>query len=394
MALEEETEEKSYVLNPWTLHYLDHTLEQEYTSSDATRLGARLLPLIFLVVPFLLLFALLELVGVVGSLVRWPGILCLVLVLVILAVTVNRAPRLAEPGLVLALVVATVIPLAHIHSDADLAPFLPGLCIVILLTQFVGLKFLHGVVASLSLLLLVTLALLSTDVQLSQLADAMLFLIPGLLVAGVAGYASDKQKRELFAHLKRIDAERSAHEQMALHDPLTGLPNRNLLRERMAQSVARARRSHGRFAVLFVDLDDFKSVNDSYGHAVGDRVLKEIAGNLLLQVRGEDTVARLGGDEFVVLSEQVQDTGSARIAAERIAAAVAKPIVISAGKRADTIHVTVTASIGIALCPNDGDSLEKLINRADEAMYHAKRDGKDTTRFFEPGSRVAGNSDS
>ncbi len=389
MALEA-TEIKSYALNPWTLHYLDRNLEQEYSAGNAPRLGATLIPLLFLVIPFLILVVLLEMTGIIKSLVSWPSAAGLATALVLLAVIVTRAPRFVEAGLIVTLVVATAIPLVHISSDADLTLFMPGLCIVILLSNFVGLKFLHGVITSVLLLALVVMTLASADVRLALLADAMLFLIPGLLVASVAGYSSDKQKRELFAHLKQIDAERSANEQMALHDPLTGLPNRNLLRERMEQSVARARRSHGRFAVLFIDLDDFKSVNDSYGHAVGDRVLKDIADNLLEQVRSEDTVARLGGDEFVVLSEHVQDTASAQIAADRISTAVSKPIVIRTGKRADTIHINVTGSIGISLCPNDGDTLEQLINRADEAMYSAKRGGKDTTRFFDANTGTEG----
>ncbi len=153
----------------------------------------------------------------------------------------------------------------------------------------------------------------------------------------------------------------------ALHDSLTNLPNRRLLRDRLDTALARAHRSTSTVAVLFIDLDRFKDVNDSFGHDVGDEVLVSVAGGIHAALRSSDTVARLGGDEFVVVCEDVTDEADIVALAERILAHVGRPVDASGRS------VSVTASIGIAIAGSRAESGEELIRLADVAMFQAKR---------------------
>jgi len=155
----------------------------------------------------------------------------------------------------------------------------------------------------------------------------------------------------------------------AFHDPLTGLPNRLLLTDRFRQTVLSARRTASRFAVLMLDLDGFKQINDVMGHAIGDAVLQQVAQRLSAVVRESDTVARLGGDEFLLLLGTAERDGGAEGIAKRVLRRVAAPMRIADGT------VNVRASAGVALFPEHGADMETLIERADAAMYRAKRRG-------------------
>lgn len=165
-------------------------------------------------------------------------------------------------------------------------------------------------------------------------------------------------------------------ETLAYYDPLTGLPNRSLLHDRITQALARRRRTKKKVAVLFIDLDRFKFVNDSLGHSVGDLLLKEIADRLTQYVRGSDTVARIGGDEFVIVMGDVSATLEVEEAAARILEGLAADFVVEG----HALHAT--CSIGISLCPENGNDRETLIRYADQAMYAAKEDGRNAYRFF------------
>jgi len=164
----------------------------------------------------------------------------------------------------------------------------------------------------------------------------------------------------------------------ATHDALTGLPNRVLLADRMGQAIARAARHEIRFAVLVVDLDRFKAINDSLGHIAGDELLQEVARRLSSLLRKDDTLARLGGDEFVLLIHEVASAQDAEVVARKVLSQVALPI------RLAGLDVHVSPSIGIALCPDDGVDSETLLQHADAAMYHAKKKGRNTFQFFAP----------
>ena len=155
---------------------------------------------------------------------------------------------------------------------------------------------------------------------------------------------------------------------LAQHDFLTDLPNRMLLNDRLTQAMALARRHGHRLAVLFLDLDRFKHVNDSLGHVIGDGLLQAVARRLLTCVRSSDTVSRLGGDEFVVVLSEIEHANDAAASAQKIIAALAAPHEIA------NHQLHVTATIGISIYPDDGPDAEKLIKSADTAMYHAKEE--------------------
>jgi diguanylate cyclase (GGDEF)-like protein/PAS domain S-box-containing protein len=172
----------------------------------------------------------------------------------------------------------------------------------------------------------------------------------------------------------RAQSEQMTH--LAEHDSLTGLPNRLLFCDRVGQAISLARRHGGRVAVLFLDLDGFKLINDSLGHAAGDEFLKSVAKRLLSCVRTPDTVSRQGGDEFLVLLQDLHEPEDAAISARRVLRAVADVHLPGHSE----LHVT--ASIGVSVYPDDGLDAETLIGNADTAMYQAKKSGRQSYRFF------------
>lgn len=171
-----------------------------------------------------------------------------------------------------------------------------------------------------------------------------------------------------------IEAERTIR-QLSLRDPLTGLANRRFLNENARHLIAGARRSGKQMAVLAVDLDEFKAVNDRHGHAAGDAVLLAAAERMQQLLRESDVIARFGGDEFVIVLGQVDDAEAAREVAGRVVNSLCQPIPLAAGGSA-----RIGASVGIAMCCADGETLDELLQKADAALYAAKRDGKNTYR--------------
>jgi diguanylate cyclase (GGDEF)-like protein/PAS domain S-box-containing protein len=166
------------------------------------------------------------------------------------------------------------------------------------------------------------------------------------------------------------------------HDSLTGLPNRLLLNDRLGQAIALAKRHKGQIAVLFLDLDGFKHINDSLGHLVGDKLLLSVAKRLLGCVRTPDTVSRQGGDEFVLLLQEVRGPEDAAVTARRVLKAVSDPHSI------DQHDLLVTASIGVSMYPDDGLDANTLMKNADTAMYQAKEHGRQCYKFFKPAMNI------
>jgi diguanylate cyclase (GGDEF)-like protein len=169
--------------------------------------------------------------------------------------------------------------------------------------------------------------------------------------------------------------------QLAFHDSLTDLPNRRLLMDRLAQAMAAGKRSQGFGALMFLDLDNFKPLNDQHGHAVGDLLLVKVAHRLKACVRAVDTVSRIGGDEFVVLlrdltADPVTAAEQANRLAEKILLALSQPYLLSAGKEARNIEHHCTASIGVVLFSQEHQNLEDLLKWADAAMYQSKAEGR------------------
>lgn len=172
---------------------------------------------------------------------------------------------------------------------------------------------------------------------------------------------------------KALEAEL---DHLAHFDELTDLPNRALLQDRLEQAVAGAERRGQRFALLFVDLDGFKPVNDTYGHKVGDEILKLVAQRLRHAIRGMDTAARLGGDEFVIVLNDIGNAATAGQVAEKIAQGLSEPYKVG------ELTIGLSASIGISIFPHDEVCAQDLLRAADEAMYIAKRDGKSRVHFY------------
>ncbi|CAN5454910.1 hypothetical protein BH09GEM1_BH09GEM1_44710 [soil metagenome] len=167
-------------------------------------------------------------------------------------------------------------------------------------------------------------------------------------------------------------------ERIAYHDALTGLPNRQLFMNQLGMAIHHARRNNTMCTALFLDLDRFKVVNDSLGHAAGDTVLQTVAERIRTTIRGEDSVTRLGGDEFAVLGTEISAPGDAQLLADRIIAAVKEPIIV------DGQEIFVTTSLGISIFPTDADDPENMLKTADAAMYRAKAQGRDLVERYTP----------
>jgi diguanylate cyclase (GGDEF)-like protein len=189
------------------------------------------------------------------------------------------------------------------------------------------------------------------------------------------------------AHTAKLaDSLQAANEQLrniALYDNLTGLPNRMLLDDRMVQTLSRAERKKESFALMFVDLDKFKPVNDSFGHGVGDELLKAVAQRLTDSIRRADTVARTGGDEFVIVLSEIREPKDAAMVGAKLLDELSRPFFIRGHE------LGISCSIGISVYPNDGTTVNTLMVNADAAMYQAKRGGRNNCCFFVPEMREA-----
>ncbi len=197
---------------------------------------------------------------------------------------------------------------------------------------------------------------------------------------GVSAVREPDGKVKYFVYIFSDMTERKAAQEriefLAHHDPLTGLPNRLLLRDRMAQAMALATRTQSRVALMFLDLDRFKKINDSLGHPVGDALLKGVVERLKACVRESDTISRQGGDEFIIVLNDVRDSDAVSRVAEKIHERMSNPFVLGE-------HTLSTSfSIGVALFPDDSEDFDSLMQKADTAMYHAKEAGRNSYRFF------------
>jgi len=210
--------------------------------------------------------------------------------------------------------------------------------------------------------------LIYTDVSASLLKD------DNYKIIGITYYAQDiTQKREIE---KRLVEQTEKLNFQAQHDPLTRLPNRTLFNDRLHQSIAYAHRHNEKFAVFFIDLDNFKQINDTLGHHFGDEILKIIARRLFECIREGDTLARLGGDEFTIIAQGLDSPESAAKIAQKIIDSVKQKILIDE----HTLHITV--SIGISIYPRDSMHESNLLRYADSAMYQAKREGRNNYQFY------------
>jgi diguanylate cyclase (GGDEF)-like protein/PAS domain S-box-containing protein len=182
----------------------------------------------------------------------------------------------------------------------------------------------------------------------------------------------------VFSDITKVKESQEKLDHMAHHDPLTALPNRLLFHDRLDHALQRAARDGQQLAILFIDLDRFKNVNDTLGHHIGDELLKQVAGALIGKLRDGDTLARLGGDEFIVLLENVDGEFGAGHVAEKLMSMFEQPFMVA------DYELFVTGSVGISLYPNDATDLNMLIRNADVAMYQAKARGRNGYQFYAP----------
>ena len=219
-----------------------------------------------------------------------------------------------------------------------------------------------------------SICLAASGVDAPWLATAITIFTIAILCLALVLSRFDAAKNILLGSVARLDGQLL---RLAAFDPLTDLPNRKSVAEFIERAIESAKHTGNAFAVLFMDIDDFKHVNDSLGHSVGDTVLRAFARRLQECVRNSDTVSRLGGDEFVILVENFVSVGGAEEVARKVLDRMQEPLV------AGELRMQVTPSVGIALYPSDGMSAETLLRNADTAMYSAKHAGRNTYRFFE-----------
>ena len=180
----------------------------------------------------------------------------------------------------------------------------------------------------------------------------------------------------IFNEITELKLKEAKIEYQAFHDPLTGLPNRNLLYDRLKMAISRAKRTEKMIGILFLDLDNFKNINDAHGHVIGEYLLKDVAKRLLECMRAGDTVARLGGDEYTVLLPQISDPKEIVYVAQRIMNSFKEPFVIQG------FEFFVTSSIGISIYPSDGENTIELLKSSDLALHHAKKEGRNNYQFY------------
>ena len=192
---------------------------------------------------------------------------------------------------------------------------------------------------------------------------------------GVLARTIEAMRRQIRSQFTSLEEKRLELDRLASHDSLTGLPNRRLFYDRLTQAIARAKREQGSLALLYIDLDQFKPINDKLGHAAGDALLQALGQRLKSLVRNIDTVARVGGDEFIILLDGADNRSAIDLLAHQVIQAISKPVQFGAHE------LVCGASIGISRFPEDAEDMEKLISQADHAMYQAKSSGSGRVVF-------------
>ena len=246
--------------------------------------------------------------------------------------------------------------------------------------NFIGTRFIYAFAADIALLLAYNLLFgLIRGLPPEILVSHDYVLISSNLIGGAAGYMAEQYRRTLFVREMELDTERKLHLERALHDPLTGLPNRDLLDDRISLAISLAQRDEEPCAGIFIDLDNFKAINDSLGHDAGDRVLCETAIRIRHVLRDTDTISRIAGDEFFVVAHGVATRQDAADLARKILQKLELPLILAGSVE----QLKLSASLGICLFPYPDCTPADIIRRADLAMYSSKRAGKHQASFAE-----------
>lgn len=265
-----------------------------------------------------------------------------------------------------------LVMIAYGSLNVALSYYLGLILVVVWAYTFSGLRFFHAAACNLALLwayLLVSLTAQSLGSV--WLATNGSNLLAASLLAGFAGFVIERQRRVLFHHTVLLETDRRSQEKLALSDPLTGLANRIGFERRFHAAMQHAQRQGHLLALIFIDIDNFKRINDRYGHEAGDQVLQSMAALMSGTLRAGDLMARLGGDEFVVLLDQVGSRAAADKVAAKLRAVLSQGLAISLPGLETVTPISV--SLGVAIYPDDGAGYTGLLRQADSAMYQNKR---------------------
>jgi diguanylate cyclase (GGDEF)-like protein len=257
--------------------------------------------------------------------------------------------------------------------------YFPGLILVIFWSHcFSGMRFVYASFASIVILCAFNLIfMVFQPMQIVELASNNFYIVASIALAVCASYVWERQSRILFLHVQNLDTERNLQLSRALHDSLTGLPNRELLDDRLEQAIRQASRDEFACAGLFIDLDGFKEINDTHGHSVGDQFLKEVAARFKDIMREADTLSRIGGDEFFVLARNITTVEAASVLADKLLSQLERSFILD-----NKITISgITASIGICIFPYKYCTPVDVVRRADKAMYEIKRGDKAGVAF-------------
>jgi diguanylate cyclase len=362
-------------LHPVTLTFKSATLEQSYMTKTFPR--TLMQGRIGLIVGTLLylLFGLLDRWTVPGEQQMTVWAIRLGAITVPIAVYVLTFTRhfkmashlwLASLGLAANIGFLLTLPMVPV---AQLGLFYPSIALTAVANYcLVGTRFVYALAVEMFVLIGYNIIFLHTHgFVAADLLTSVFFIFCANVIGGGAGYMQERQNRMLFLRERALEQERKKHLDRSLHDPLTGLPNRDLLHDRLNQALSESHRDNNIHACFFIDLDGFKKINDERGHDLGDKVLRAVAAQLKLSVREADTAARLGGDEFFVLCRNVENELSAQLQAQRLIDSIETCCASWLPNGA------LSASVGICMVPFDGLTIEDVIARADKAMYQAKQ---------------------
>ena len=260
------------------------------------------------------------------------------------------------------------------YPDFPLAHYFPAFIIITTwMFTISGLAFIKAILCGQVFYLFVYLTfLIDSKTSNVELITAVYYMLISYLLGATVSYFKDVQSRQIFLAHKELEQEKQHHHHKSLHDMLTKLPNRELLEDRLSQAISLASRKHVKCTGMYIDLDKFKSINDQYGHLVGDLYLQEVASRLQSITREADTLARIGGDEFFLLMLDVKNEETALEMSRKIQDNLNEYFIL-----ADKIKIKgLGASVGICMFPYQSCTPSDIINRADKAMYHVKQLGK------------------
>lgn len=373
-------------INRYTLKFVDADIEQEYRSFSVKSIVKQSRIGIVVGACIWVMFSILDslLTHDSSNKIIW-SITFIFLAMAILAYISTLSSRFFKRFNQMALMLASLLSSSFVLLKMWLIPevsivhFFPALMLVMVWTHcFSGLRFLQSVIASLIIVLFFTVSFsLYGALPWHDVAIFSFYLLATTVLAGCSGYVSERFNKELFLSQRALDEDRKLHLNRSLHDALTGLPNRLLLEDRLQKAISTASRDKKAAAAIFIDLDGFKAVNDSYGHDVGDVLLQQVSQRLAGVMRESDTLSRIGGDEFFVVAMSVKTKASTVVFIEKLLRELRQPYQIN-----DKISIYgITASIGICMFPYKECSPPDIMRRADLAMYQVKREGKSGMAF-------------